>query len=192
MRFLSIILSILFVISCQSQEKQEDDIIPETIPEGSEIEKSVTYDSAQFSINRVFYISGQLCFQIYRDSVTKLRYEKKYYIDGKLAEEGGMDDHRNFHVGVWKYYLPSGQIKKISFDSKAQISYYKAIQIAKSHWFDKGRIEISEELFDGTYYWNVKVWTEESCGEGKGEYMMIRRSNGKVTIPKNNKIKYIE
>ncbi|HEX7414466.1 MAG TPA: hypothetical protein VF411_10530 [Bacteroidia bacterium] len=152
-----------------------------------DLKKMDHYDSAHFKITRVYYISGQICLESYTDTIRKLRYERRYYL-GKLEEEGNLDDERNFHVGVWKFYSKKGRLKKISFDSTSQTSYHQAIQIAKSYGYNGEGIEIKEEFIKNKYYWEIEYWKEKVCNPCIGEYILIKRKNGKVTKPKNNKL----
>ena len=151
-----------------------------------DLKKMDHYDSAHFKITRVYYISGQICLESYTDTIRKLRYERRYYL-GKLEEEGNLDVERNFHVGVWKYYSPNGKFKKVNFDSTSLTSYYQAIQIAKSYGYNESGMEIKETIISSKYYWEVSYW-EKSHEPEIGEYILIRRKNGKVTKPKNNKL----
>ncbi|PBQ30442.1 hypothetical protein CNR22_01225 [Sphingobacteriaceae bacterium] len=196
MKFLNIIfLSIAFIFgSCG--RRIDDDSVPiadSTFNDNKNYElsdKHNNYDSAQFKITKFFFISGKLYYEGYSDTVEGTILEKYYRYDGGLFYEGKMDLENRFHIGTWKYYYPDGRIKKINFDSTEQISSEKALKIAKSYGFNKGRLEIREELFEGTYYWHVTEWTEEDSQGGKGKYLMIRRSNGAVTIPKPNDTTY--
>ena len=196
-----LILITLLTFGCKT-DQPADDSIPLWDSTFSEIgldskfyeiavDKSDNYDSAQFKVARDYFVSGKVCCESYTDSINGIRYEKNYRPDGSLSEEGAMNIDGRYHVDTWKYYYPDGRTKEINFDSTKQISYYKAIQIAESHNYNKGRLEISEELIEGTYYWKVIDWIKENSMEGNGKYILIRRSNGKITIPQPNEIKYL-
>jgi antitoxin component YwqK of YwqJK toxin-antitoxin module len=150
--------------------------------------KSQKFDSAHYYILRVFNPKGQLLYEDIENKLSKEQYEKAYEPNGKLYSEGATDVKGKFHVGVWRYYYPDGRIKELNFDTALQISFYRAFQIAKKHCSEKGRLEITEELFEDRYYWHVINWTDADEFQGTGEYFRIRRSNGDVVIPKDNGI----
>lgn len=186
------VFSFLIINACFSQNvlNNKNDSIPDECTDTTELsmDKTVKYDSAQIKIAKYYFVTGKIAGEDYTDTLKGLRYEKNY-CHGILENEGAMDiTNKAFHMGIWKYYLSSGKMKEINFDSTSQISSYKAMQIAKLNGYIKGKLEIDEVFFEGTYFWRVEHWTEQSGEIGKGEYMMIRRSTGKVTIPKDNKL----
>jgi hypothetical protein len=151
-------------------------------------EKRDEYDSAQFHVGRLYFVTGRKCYESYTDTIGKLSYIKHYDPKGWLREEGFMDSRRDFHVGVWKYYSRYGRSKKVTFDSTAQISYYQAIQVAKSYEYSESKLAITEEFIRSSYYWKIIYWKEEDADGQTGEYILIRRKGGKVTKPKNNQV----
>lgn len=150
--------------------------------------KTERYDSSRINIYRMYYSSGRLCYENYTDSIKKLRLEKYYNSNGSLKMEGDKYIENNYHVGIWKYYSKNGKIKKINFDSTSQISYYQAIQIAKIYGYQEPKIEITENVIKDNYYWKIEYWKEDYGDHSTGEYILIKRSDGKVTKPKNNHI----
>lgn len=203
MRNFLLIFLIFIQQPCLSQIQNKDDTIPfaDSLFNGigysekdCEISVDMTekYDSAQYNIIRIYYTSGQLLSESYTDSLMGTEYQEIFYPNGCLASEGTMKVDGNYHIGLWKYYYPDGKAKVFNFDSTEQTSYSKAIEIAKSYGYRNGRLEVREELLDKTYYWKVTNWIREESGQGWGKFILIRRSNGKVTIPEDNLTYYIE
>lgn len=203
MKHLTIGLFIFIFYCCSNKIENRDDLVPFDDSSFNAIkfddkDREITlptmgsYDSAQYRVGRIRYTSGRVCWETLTDSISGIRHERNYEPDGRLYAEGSINIEGGYHVGIWRYYYSDGRVKQINFDSTLQTSYYQAIQIAKKCGFGKGRLEISEELNESTYYWKVIDWTDETSFDGTGQYLMIRRSNGKVTIPKDNKMSWIE
>ncbi len=184
-------ITIVLLCSCKSSSPDNNCLVPiDDDTTSNNIGKTVDFDSAQFKVHRLFFESGQLSYESYTDTIIGLRHERDFHHDGRLASDGMMNAKGNFHIGKWRYFSHMGETTTIDFDSAKQVSYYKAIQLAKTHGQNQGRLEISEELIGGTYYWKVTHWTEEHTGEGKGVYLTIQRCNGAVTL--GDSIAYIE
>ena len=151
-------------------------------------DKSDNYDSLHFHIHRMYYSSGQTCYESYTDTINKIRHEKNYNLNGKLKVEGDLDLDKSYHIGIWKHYYKNGKFKQISFDSISTVSFYQATQIAKNYGYDESKIEIREEIIKGNYFWNVSCWKEENFDPEIGEFILINRKNKKIIKPKNNKL----
>lgn len=155
-------------------------------------DKDQYFDSSQFHVKRLYSSSGLLAFESLTDTINNLTYEKYLDTTGKVLREGRMNSLHNFHVGIWKYNTDDGKQLVLDFDTTKQVSYFQAKNIAKRHGYSRGRLEVDEVMIDRIIFWKAIDWSDENAGGGSGRYILIRRSTGKVTTPKDNRIEYFD
>jgi hypothetical protein len=143
------------------------------------------YDSANFSIIKGKYLTGERFLECYQNKLTKLDSCKEYYKNGRLKEEGIMTTGNDIYIGKWKYYSPSGKIDSIiNHDNKQPISYFKALRIAKTKGFQMPDMEVTQTTYQRKEYWQISRWTEKSDRSGQtAETILIDKQTGKIIKP---------
>lgn len=145
--------------------------------------KSEYIDSAHFHIIRRSYPSGKKYLNIYQNKLTKLDDWKEYYENGNLKNEGTMISSLHNYIGIWKYYAPDGKLDSIvNYDKRHKISYFKALEIAKTKGYEMPNITVDLTENIQQKYWRISRWTE--TGNGRvAETILIGCQTGKVITP---------
>jgi hypothetical protein len=148
------------------------------------------YDSANYSIIRGNYVSGQKYLECYENRITKLDSWKLFYKNGQVKEEGLMTNSSHIYVGVWKYYSKSGKIDSIvDYDKKQPISYFNALKVAESSGFTLANSTVDRCTYKQKEYWQIVRWTEKADHSGtSAEILLIDINTGEIIRPKDLKI----
>jgi hypothetical protein len=135
------------------------------------------YDSAHFSIILGEYQTGERFLKCYINKETRLDYWTTYYKNGQRKEIGYMTTRNHIYVGEWKYYKENGQLDSIvNYDEIFPISYFDAIEIAKTKDFPKSHI--SETTHEQKEYWQFVRWTNK-----EGEVLLVNKQTGEIVMP---------
>ena len=144
-------------------------------------------ESANFHIIRGKYRSGAKFIEVYQNNLTKLDHWKEFYENGQLKEEGVMTNGSHVPVGEWKFYSSTGKMDSlVNYDKKYKISYFKALEIAKSMGYKMPGLDIQLSDRGGTIYWEILKWVDIDSKGGQSTYpLYINTETGVAGISEN-------
>jgi hypothetical protein len=150
--------------------------------------KRLYIDSLHFNIVKRYYKSDstKLWFEHYDDFVNDTILNKEYYKNGNLKFIKRTTYRNWIPIGIWEYYKSNSELKqKKNFDNKFEISFKKAIIIAKQNGIKKPyETRISEDslCWEVINWKNVKFDSITNQGTDKGNAILINRENGVFEI----------
>ncbi|HUM51645.1 MAG TPA: hypothetical protein PK431_07495 [Chitinophagales bacterium] len=137
-------------------------------------------DSLNFTIVTEKYKSGYRHFEVLEDRLTKLFYWRQFYPNGNIKEEGTMTKDELICIGDWKFYLENGNLNKtINFDSKFNVPYMSAIEIAKKQDYIMPYIDINLVAVKNKTYWQIRKWIMKN-GDGMSSTILVDTNDGNI------------
>lgn len=144
--------------------------------------------SKNYDIIVRYHKNGKTFIEYVEDINKHLQDTKEFYDNGQLKEEGVMTAVHHDYIGTWKYYSSAGKLDSIvDYDKKYEISYFKALEIAKTKNLTLPGIEITLEIENNKTFWRVLRWKENKNHSGQtSEGIDINTETGKVTKALNH------